>query len=176
MSMKDIVGKLIDMNNASNLTDDNIRPVVEYQVTDHYSKPMMQVASELKSLGMNDEAKRVIRQIGLIKSGSKEMLNELGIENAKKAKQIERGMVGHGRSGYIPTGNLMRSIKSHTLTDGRVQVYPEATTKKGTEYGGFVEYGTRKHPTPEPFMYQSNKEMKSVIDREISDLMKGAGF
>lgn len=176
MTMREIVGKLIDMNNANNLTDDNLRPVVEYQVTDHYSKPMMQVASKLKALGMDNEAERVIKQINLINSGSKEMLNELGRENVKRAEKIERGMVGHGRSGYIPTGNLMRSIKSHTLTDGRVQVYPEATTKKGTEYGGFVEYGTRKHPTPEPFMYQSNKEMKSVIDREISDLMKGAGF
>lgn len=176
MAMREIVGKLIDMNNQGDLSSDNLRPVVEYQVTDHYSKPMIEVASKLKGLGMDQEAERIIRQIGLINSGSKEMLNELGIENAKKAKQIERGMVGHGRSGYIPTGNLMRSIKSHTLTDGRVQVYPEATTKKGIEYGGFVEYGTRKHPTPEPFMYQSNKEMKSVIDREISDLMKGAGF
>ena len=95
MSMKDIVGKLIDMNNAGNLTDDNIRPVVEYQVTDHYSKPMMQVASELKSLGMNDEAERVVRQIGLIKSGSESMLTELGRQNVRKAQIIERGMVGH---------------------------------------------------------------------------------
>lgn len=176
MSMKDIIGKLIDMNNADNLSSDNLRPVVEYRVTDNYSKPMTQVASELKSLGMNDEAERVIRQIGLIKSGSESMLTELGRQNVRKAQTIERGMVGHGRSGYIPTGNLMRSIKSHTLTDGRVQVYPEAQTKKGTEYGGFVEYGTRKHPTPEPFMYQSNQDMKSVIERETSELLKGAGF
>lgn len=176
MSMKDIVGKLIDMNNAGSLTDDNIRPVVEYRVTDNYSKPMTQVASELKSLGMNEEAERIIRQIGLINSGSESMLTELGRQNVRKAQIIERGMVGHGRSGYVPTGNLMRSIKVHKLTDGRMQVYPEATTKKGTEYGGFVEYGKRKHPTPEPFMYQSNKEMQSVISKEVAELMKGAGF
>lgn len=176
MSMKDIVGKLIDMNNAGSLTDDNIRPVVEYRVTDNYSKSMTQVASELKSLGMNEEAERIIRQIGLINSGSESMLTELGRQNVRKAQIIERGMVGHGRSGYVPTGNLMRSIKVHKLTDGRMQVYPEATTKKGTEYGGFVEYGTRKHPTPEPFMYQSNKEMQSVISKEVAELMKGAGF
>lgn len=176
MSMREIVGKLIDMNNAGSLSDDNIRPVVEYRVTDNYSKPMMKVASELKSLGMNEEAERVVRQIGLIKSGSESMLTELGRQNVRKAQKIERGMVGHGRSGYLPTGNLMRSIEAHKLTDGRLQVYPDAKTKKGTEYGGFVEYGTRKHPTPEPFMYQSNKEMQSVISKEVAELLKGAGF
>lgn len=173
MAMKDIVGKLTEINNQSNLTADTLRPVVEYQVTDHYSKKMMEIANKFRAMGMDSEARKIYGKMGAIKRGSKRMLAELGREETKKAREIERGMVGHGRSGYVPTGNLRRSIKAHTLSDGRVQVYPAAQAKNGTEYGGFVEYGTRRHPTPEPFMYQSYKEMKSVVEREVDNLMKG---
>lgn len=173
MAMKDIVSKLTEMNKQGNLTDDELRPVVEYQVTDHYSKRMMEIANKFKAMGMDSEARSIYGKMGAIKRGSNRMLTELGREETKKAREIERGMVGHGRSGYVPSGNLRRSIKAHTLSDGRVQVYPEAQDKKGTEYGGFVEYGTRRHPTPEPYMYQSYKEMKPVIEREVANLMKG---
>lgn len=173
MAMKDIVGKLTEMNNQGSLTDDSLRPVVEYQVTDHYSDKMRSIAANFKAMGMNSEADKVFDKIKTIKTGSKQMLTELGRAEVKKATTIERGMVGHGRSGYVPTGNLMRSIKAYTLDDGRVQIYPNAKTKKGTEYGGYVEYGTRKHPTPEPFMYQSYQEMHQVVQREVDNLMKG---
>lgn len=174
--MKDIVNKLTEMNNNNELGADNLRPVVEYRVTDHYSEKMLTVADEMQSLGMNEATNRITRQVGLIKAGSKAMLTELGRVNVEKAQHIERDMVGHGRSGYQPTGNLMRSINAYTLSDGRVQVYPNAEAKGGTEYGGFVEYGTRKHPTPEPFMEQSNKEMKTVIDHQTTALLKGVGL
>lgn len=173
MSMQDIVGKLTEMNQQGNLTDDSLRPVVEYQVTDHYSVKMREIASKLRAMGMNSEAQQVLEKMQAIKSGSKRILTELGREETKKAREIERSMVGHGRSGYVPTGNLRRSIQAHTLSDGRIQVYPLAQAKNGTEYGGYVEYGTRRHPTPEPYMYQSYKEMKPVIDREVANLMKG---
>lgn len=173
MAMKDIVGKLTEMNNQGNLTDNSLRPVVEYRVTDHYSRKMNEIASKLNSMGMNEEAERIADKINSIKAGTKRLLVELGRADNQKAREIERGMVGHGRSGYVPTGNLRRSINYHMVDDDRVQIYPEAQAKNGTEYGGFVEYGTRKHPTPEPFMYQSYKEMKSVVEREVDNLMKG---
>ncbi len=173
MAMKDIVGKLTEMNNQGNLTDDSLRPVVEYRVTDHYSRKMNEVASKLNSMGMNEEAERITDKINSIKAGTKGLLVELGRADNQKAREIERGMVGHGRTGYVPTGNLRRSINYHMVEDDRVQIYPEAQAKNGTEYGGFVEYGTRKHPTPEPFMYQSYKQMKSVVEREVDNLMKG---
>lgn len=173
MSMKDIVNKLTDLNQHGNLTDDIQRPVVEYQVTDHYSVKMREIASKLRAMGMESESRSIYGKMGAIKAGSNRMLVELGRSEAKKAREVERKMVGHGRSGYVPTGNLRRSINYHQLDDGRVQIYPEAQSKKGTEYGGFVEYGTRKHPTPEPYMYESYKEMYSVVNQKVANLMKG---
>lgn len=173
MALKDIVGKLTEMNKQGNLADDSLRPDVEYQVTDHYSAKMKEIADHFRSMGMQSEARSIYGKMGAIKAGSNRILAELGREEAEKAKTIEREMVGHGRSGYVPTGNLMRSIKAHTLEDGRVQIYPEAETKRGTEYGGYVEYGTRRHPTPEPYMYQSYKEMKPAVKQAVDNLMKG---
>lgn len=173
MAMKDIVNKLTDMNNSDELGVDNLRPVIEYRVTDHYSKPMLAVAAEMHSLGFNTQANRITRQVGLLKAGSKALTTELGRETVKKAKEIERDMVGHGRSGYQPTGNLMRSIKAYDAGEGVVQVYPNAESKDGKEYGGYVEYGTRKHPTPEPYMYQTNQEMSKRIKELTAGLVKG---
>lgn len=175
MPMRQLVKKLTEMNRQGNLKDDNLRPVVEYRITDHYSKPMMKVADHFRKMGMDAEARRIYGQMGAIKAGSNRMLQTLGTENVKLAKQIERNMVGKSRSGYIPTGNLMRSIEAHMTEDGRVQVYPDARANKGNgaEYGGYVEYGTRRHPTPEPFMYQSMKQMRPIVAAELAALMKG---
>lgn len=176
--MRQIVKKLTEMNEQGNLSSDNLRPVVEYRVTDHYSAPMMAVASHLREMGMNAEARSIYGKMGAIKAGSNRLLQNLGVENVKLATEIERNMVGKGRSGYQPTGNLMKSIKAHTTEDGRVQVYPDAKANKGNgaEYGGFVEYGTRRHPTPEPFMYQSMKQMRPIVAAQVAALMKGMSF
>lgn len=87
MAMKDIVGKLTEMNNQGNLTDDSLRPVVEYRVTDHYSRKMNEVASKLNSMGMNEEAERITDKINSIKAGTKGLLVELGrADNQKHVK------------------------------------------------------------------------------------------
>lgn len=170
-----LVNKLTEMNESDQLSSDNLRPVVEYQVIDHYSDKLKKIADEYRQMGMTSEANHIYGKMGAMKRGSNALLKDLGTENVKLAKTIERNMVGKGRSGYVPTGTLKDSIDMHVTEDGRVQVYPDAKANKGKgpEYGGFVEYGTRRHPVPEPFMYQSSKQMQSVIDKKLAEFLSG---
>lgn len=170
-----LVNKLTEMNKNNQLSSDNLRPVVEYQVTDHYSDKLKKIADEYRQMGMMAEANHIYGKMGSMKRGSNALLKDLGKENVDLATTIEKNMVGKGRSGYEPSGTLMKSIKMHTTSDGRVQVYPDAKANKGKgpEYGGFVEYGTRRHPVPEPFMYQSSKQMQSVIDKKLAEFLSG---
>ena len=48
MALKDLVGKLTEMNKQGNLADDSLRPVAEYQFTDHYSAKMKEIADHFR--------------------------------------------------------------------------------------------------------------------------------
>lgn len=170
-----LVSKLTEMNHSGNLDADNLRPVVEYQVTDHYSDKLKTIGDMYRSMGMQAEAASIYGRMGAMKRLTPKLLDDLGTENVSLATKIEKNMVGKGRSGYQLTGTLMKSIEKHVTDDGRVQIYPlaKANKGKGPEYGGFVEYGTRRHPVPEPFMYQSWKQMQPVIDQKLDEFLTG---
>jgi hypothetical protein len=158
------------------MADNNdLRPVIEYTAVKNYEARMMAIAAKLAKMGVTDTAIAVERdKVGLDK-GVQKLLHNLGVTASANAKKTERAMVGHGRSGYVPTGNLMKSIASHD--DGlTTRVYPSAKAKDGvTEYGGFVEYGTRLHPVPEPYMQDTNAMMTGEIERQLRDLMSAFG-
>ena len=170
-----LINKLKEVNAGNDNYEDNLRPVVEYQVTDHYSAKLKKIGDTYREMGMQTEAASIYGRMGAMKRLTPKLLDDLGAENVSLAQTIEQNMVGKGRSGYKLTGTLMKSIGKHTTEDGRVQIYPlaKADKGKGAEYGGFVEYGTRLHPVPEPFMYQSWKQMQPYIDKKLDEFLAG---
>lgn len=131
---------------------EELRPTIEYMTNRQYASKMIAIEQELRAMGANADADKVMRQRERMNQQIPKFMNSITKKTVVTAKQTEQGMVGHGRSGYKPTGNLMKSIEAHREGD-TVKIYPNAVSKDGkAEYGGLVEYGTRKHPIPEPFM------------------------
>lgn len=146
-----------------------LRPTIEYQAEKHYAEKMDSLAALLNEMGDHQAAEGVKRMKSNLDKNIPSFLRSISDKTADEARRTEREMVGHGRSGYVPTGNLMRSIDVHEGdTDLTMQVYPNAMAKDGqTEYAGFVEYGTRLHPVPEPFMQNTYKAMDKNIKEEL---------
>lgn len=143
------------------------RPIVEYEAIRNYAEQLDGMASVLDGMGGHAEAERLRARKSNLDSTIPAFLHSISASTASRAKAVEKVMVGHGRSGYVPTGNLMRSIDVHD--SGFVsKIYPSAKAKDGkTEYGGFVEYGTRLHPIPEPFMQTAWKAMANDVEKEL---------
>lgn len=138
------------------------RPAISYGAHDHYSAKMDKLAQVFAEAGLNTEAEKIRTTKSRLDNGIPGFLRAIGSETSIKAKQTERAMVGHSRSGYVPTGNLMRSIGM--TIDGPTKV----TVKPDTDYDAYVEYGTRKHPVPEPYMQDTYKDMSLVINAQLA--------
>ncbi|ANK59815.1 hypothetical protein [Loigolactobacillus backii] len=155
---------------ADSKQEQETRPTIEYQAVKNYEDQMNATAEQLKSMGVNDVADSVAKMKRGLDNGIPQFLHVIGVKAATTARETERSMVGHGRSGYVPSGNLMRSITSYDR-DLATQVYPNAIASDGkTEYGGFVEDGTRKHPIPEPYMGNADKAMVDEINKQLASL------
>lgn len=92
-----------------------------------------------------------------------------------KAQQLINQRQGHSKSGYIPTGNLIRNTKDHELAGGLVhEIYSEATNK-GYNYSQAFEFGLldRNYPAQHPFT-DAGKSMLSEVDLQMARaLQKG---
>lgn len=91
-------------------------------------------------------------------------IKKIGYVNQRTLMEKERSVVGHSKSGYVPTGVLMRSIQPEFNGD-YVDIIAPAESKKGYHYGTAVEYGTLKMPaTPyirptAEYMVEKNEEI-----------------
>lgn len=150
------------------MANEDYRPTIEYKATVNTDK-LDGVADELEAMGVSDLSKKVWAIKRGLNNGVPKFLHVIGVQAATKSREIERSMVGHGRSGYVPTGNLMRSIDSHD-NGLDTAIYPTAKSKGGTEYGGYVHDGTRLHPVPEPYMQDADKAMANEISKQLASL------
>ncbi|MEJ6358741.1 hypothetical protein WJM93_15670 [Lactiplantibacillus plantarum] len=104
-----------------------------------------------------------------LRSKKSKLLRKLGSENQIALQETERNVVGHSKSGYIPTGNLMRSIITEYSPDG-VDILATAQSKGGYYYGNAVEFGTKRmHATPyvRPTFENMVAENEETAKREL---------
>lgn len=78
-----------------------------------------------------------------LKNKRRNALKKIATVGMIEAKKKERAVVGGKKSGYIPTGNLQRSITDE-VTEDEATVFTTAESKKGYPYGVAVEFGTKK--------------------------------
>lgn len=138
------------------------RPQITYGASDYYSVKMDRLADAFKEAGLLDEANIVRAKKSKLDNTIPDFLRTVGSETSVKAKQIEKSMVGHSRSGYVPTTNLEHSIEMKIDKTTQVTIAPD------TNYDAYVEYGTRKHPVPEPYMENTYKEMGLVLNVQLA--------
>ena len=149
-----------------------LRPVIQYRTETKGVEKLDAYANLFEHAGLNETGRKLHQARADLDHNLPSLLHHMGALAVEEAVKQERGMVGHGRSGYVPTGNLMRSIDQHD-DDGVTQVYPDATASDGeTEYGGFVETGTRWHPEATPYMAQANAALQKRTQEELDDLAK----
>lgn len=153
--------------------DNSHVPIVEYGVdTDPFKRQAVQLSSRISAMGFGDLGKDVLSLIPEVDRNAKRAVERIGEEEAAQAQQIVGQVVGHSKSGYVPTGNLRNSIKPHKSLGGfRVQIYPEATNN-GYKYGQSVEFAPEfgnKHATATPYMKPSadivNERFNSIFVR-----------
>lgn len=155
------------------MDDDNI-PVVKFSVDMQGIEKMKQVAALMASNGFEEAVGVANATETKAKALSKAFIRNAGAKEVDQAQQIESSLVGHGKSGYVPTGNLQGSIKPKFNKNGlEVSVKPEATNGKNQPYGQYVEFGTYKM-TPEPYMKPSGEKVSAELDKEFEDIIRKA--
>lgn len=96
------------------------------------------------------QREEVERYYSGLKNKRRTALRKIATVGMIEAKKRERSVVGGKKSGYVPTGNLQRSI-SNEIEEDRATVFTTAESKKGYPYGVAVEFGMKKMPAT-PYM------------------------
>lgn len=153
-------------------------------------------AELLASMGMPEALQEFEADLAKAKAGSQKFIRKVGADEVEEAAKIERDLVGHSKSGYVPTGTLEGSITPEFSDDGmKVSVVPLATSaqaeaarrklgqgkrKKPSRasgelhyYGVDVEFGRGRNPR-EPFMKPSGESIAAKADAEFEKTMRNA--
>lgn len=152
-------------------------PIVEYAVDDReFVIQASQLGVKLSGLGLGDFSKDMLKLQKKVHNGAKKAIRQMGTLEQGKAQEIERNVVGHSKSGYVPTGNLNEHIKAHYPRKSEkieVQVYPKVSNK-GYNYGQSVEFAPEfgnKHAAATPYMKPSadiiNQKFDEVLERNL---------
>lgn len=145
-------------------TNNDHIPTVRYSMKNNWSNSIHSLMQTFISAGSKKGVARLQQLNNGLDTNSKEVIHNTGIKTADRAIEIERSNVGGKKSGYVPTGNLMRSIEAHDYESGmRTEIAPHAMSKADYEYGQAVEFGTKKMAA-EPFMKPAGNEISSHLD------------
>lgn len=146
-------------------------PYDEIKIDDAYIQQLDEAAERLKSLGLDYEASEILKVKSSIMNQQKPFLVNASNRVALKAQLIERQKVGHSASGYVPTGNLRKSIKPTITDDSTAQVRADAQTKDGFYYGNAVEFGTFKMQA-EPFLGPAINESQDENEKDADEFLR----
>lgn len=152
--------------------DNDHIPTVEFALKPSYSAAIANMANAFRAAGSKSGVQLMQRTQYAMDIHAKAFVEKLGTDTQEKAREIERDQVGHSKSGYIPTGNLMRSIEHREASDGlTTTVQPTATAKAknskeaGYEYGQAVEFGLKdRNYAAEPFMKPAGEEVSKNLN------------
>lgn len=154
--------------------DECVLPVVSFSVDTSGLEQMKQVAQSMASNGFDEAVGIANATEQKAQALSKAFIKNAGAKEVNQAQVIESQLVGHGKSGYVPTGNLQGSIKPEFSQDGMsVSIKPEATNKANDYYGQYVEFGTYKM-APEPYMKPSGEKVSADLDDEFETIVRKA--
>ncbi|ERL63762.1 hypothetical protein [Schleiferilactobacillus shenzhenensis] len=160
--------------------DNDHIPTVEFGLNPSYSAAITSMSNAFRSVGSKAGVQLMQRTQYAMDTHAKAFIEKLGTDTQQKAREIERDQVGHSKSGYIPTGNLMRNINHHESDDGlTTQTYPEAQSKDGYNYGQAVEFGLKDRNYPaDPFMKPAGEEVSKNLNgrsrQALNEAMKEA--
>ncbi len=144
-------------------------------MTDSWSNPISILMHTMAAVGSSQGVTRLQRLQYALDTNAKKVIHNGGNDTAKRARKIERANVGGKKSGYVPTGNLMRSIEAHDSSDGmQTEIVPTAMSKTDYEYGQAVEFGTKKGMAAEPFMKPAGDEIGSKLSETAREALKQA--
>lgn len=149
-------------------------PTVRYGMDDGWSESIKNLMHTFASVGSAEGVTSLQRLQFALDSNAKKVIHNAGVDTQNKAREIERANVGGKKSGYIPTGNLMRSIDAHDSSDGmQTEIAPEAMSKKDYEYGQAVEFGTKKMAA-EPYMKPAGDAVGKDLNEVARKVLKQA--
>lgn len=157
-------------------TDNEHIPTVRFSMTDSWSSTINQLMHTMAKVSSGQGVTRLQRLQYALDTNAKKVIHNAGVDVQKKAREIERVNVGGKKSGYKPTGNLMRSIDAHDNSEGmQTEIAPEAMTKQDYEYGQAVEFGTKDGRMPaQPFMKPAGDEIGSKLNDAVREALKQA--
>ena len=158
-----------------NNLDESVLPTVHFHIDKGNLEAMRQVASMMAQCGFSEAVGEADKTISRANALSQRFIQNAGAKEIDEAQRIESSLVGHSKSGYIPTGNLQGSIKAKFSDNGMtVDVRPTATTKGKNGlgyYGQYVEFGTYKM-APEPYMKPSGEKVSEQLEQDFDDLTR----
>lgn len=155
--------------------DESSLPTVKFHVDTSNLKAMHQAANIMAQFGFSEAVGEADKTISRANALSQRFIQNAGAKEVNEAQKLESSLVGHSKSGYVPTGNLQGSIKPKFSDNGMtVEIRPAATTKgKNGEnyYGQYVEFGTYKM-APEPYMKPSGEKVAEQLEQEFDDITR----
>ncbi|VDH11700.1 prophage P2a protein 43 [Lactiplantibacillus plantarum] len=177
-------------------------PVVTFSIDVDYFNQLFETARGLARNGMPEAMEEANKEYRRAVALSKAFIKNAGAREQEAAQGLERTQVGHGKSGYEPTGTLQGSIEIKISDDGKsVSIMPMATvadqkqalaaiagsgSKKPitsqdgiTYYGVYVEFGTDHNKefgtyrmAPEPFMKPTGEKVATRLNNEFERIMR----
>lgn len=160
--------------------DNDHIPTVEFALKPSYSAAIASMSNAFRTAGSKAGVQLMQHMQYSMDMHAKNFITATGSRTQLEAMRIERDQVGHSKSGYIPTGNLMRNIKHHESSNGMTTtVQPEAESKAGYNYGQAVEFGLKnRNYAAEPFMKPAGEKVSQGLaansSREMLKAIKEA--
>lgn len=175
-------------------------PRVEFSVDMGNFAQARATAQRLAAMGVPGAMEEFNREFTRAKAASKIFIRNAGAEEVEAAANIEREVVGHSKSGYVPTGTLEGSITPQFSEGGmKVSIVPLATAEDAEKarkqisqgakkirrvnkpsedkdayyYGAAVEFGKGHNPR-EPFMKPSGEKVAVHLEKKFEDTMRQA--
>ena len=155
--------------------DRSVLPTVKFRLDKGNLEAMRQVASVMAQCGFSEAVGEADKTISRANALGQRFIQNAGAKEIDEAQRIESSLVGHSKSGYVPTGNLQGSIKAK-FDGNSVEIAPEATTKGKNGlgyYGQYVEFGTYKM-APEPYMKPSGEKVAQQLEQDFDDITRRA--
>lgn len=169
-------------------------PAVTFSIDVDYFNQLFETARGLAHNGMPEAMEEANKEYQRAIALSKAFIKNAGAREQEAAQGLERTQVGHGKSGYVPTGTLQGMMEIKISDDGKsVSVKPMATvadqkralaaiagsgskkpltSQDGVDYYGvYVEYGTYRMAA-EPFMKPTGEKIAMRLDNEFERIMR----
>jgi hypothetical protein len=175
-------------------------PRVNFEVDMGNFEQARATAQALAAMGMPEALEEVNREYARAKAASKIFIRNAAAQEVEAASDLEASLVGHSKSGYVPTGTLQGSITPQFSKGGyKVSIAPLATAEDAEKarkaiaqgakkirrvnkpsesedahyYGVDVEFGRGNNPK-EPFMKPSGEKVAAQLDQKFEETMRQA--